>query len=258
MASLLFTNGNRLNNPSSIVAVDAMYDVGMHDPTYVQGQDFDWWIRYTKKYSFGIIEEPLVHVRRFLETEDRANTSAKSELCDARFYNEYMQMRYEYFDHMENELFKRCFQKDFRNPDSNTPEELECEKAFLMMQNFGCSQSDAALGGLKIQALLRQDSYRELLEQKYNFTIKDYYMWNGKHLYYDLTTHQKCVAYEHQKMLIERQRASLEQLQIQLTAANDTVDHLRQLLYAEQQKNQVLKTAYQKIKKLLKGNLHDS
>lgn len=141
-----FFYGNRLNNPSSLFYAYVIKNIGPHNEFYIQATDFEWWIRFTKKYSFGIIEEPLTQYRRLPQSN-----SSSSELHDTRFYNEYMHIRYHFFDDMDDELFIRTFQSCFRNPNACTPEELECEKAFLLCNPLNYSSCIPALFLVKLE-----------------------------------------------------------------------------------------------------------
>ena len=110
-----FFKGNRLSNPSSIVSMKAAKAVGKHDRFYIQAQDMDWWVRFTKKFSFGVIEEPLTQMR-MREGGNTSNYGSRADSKTYRFYNEMMQIRYHFFDDMDAELFKEVFQEDFRDP----------------------------------------------------------------------------------------------------------------------------------------------
>jgi glycosyltransferase involved in cell wall biosynthesis len=181
-----FFNGNRLNNPSSIVSVQAMRIIGEHNIALVQSQDFDWWIRFTKKFSFGIIEEPLVKYRRFFDSTKHNNISNGSEIPSTRFYNEYMFIRYHFFDDMDNQLFIDAFEQDFVCRESRTDKELTCEKAFLLTKNYaGGSKNPTPFGVYKLFRMFTKPDYVKLLEEKYKFTYRDLSQLLGKHMYVD-------------------------------------------------------------------------
>lgn len=89
-----FFYGNRLNNPSSLITRESLAEIGSHNLFYIQAMDFEWWVRFTKKFSFGILEEPLVYYRRV--SDPKVNVSSCSEEHDTRFYNEYMCIRHRF------------------------------------------------------------------------------------------------------------------------------------------------------------------
>lgn len=168
-----FFHGNRLNNPSSLITYKSFQQTGYHSLFYIQATDFEWWVRFTKKHSFGIIEEPLIKYRRILNSE--INVSSISEIHNTRFATEYMYIRYHFFDDLDDALFIETFQDCFRCHDSNTPDELLCEKAFLLI-----SQISSALGLLKLEELLSSEKTARLLKERYHFSTIECGAYTGK------------------------------------------------------------------------------
>ena len=179
-----FFYGNRLNNPSSLVTHESMRQTGYHSLFYIQAMDFEWWVRFTKKFSFGILEEPLIKYRRLSDPE--GNISSYSETHDTRFFNEYMYIRYHFFDGMDDDLFIRTFQDFFRCSDSSTPEELLCEKAFLQCYPVHSSSVPSALGLLNLEELLSSKNTAKLLKERYHFSTVECGTYTGKHILNDL------------------------------------------------------------------------
>lgn len=179
-----FFYGNCLNNPSSLIYSDTISEVGMHNLFYIQAQDMEWWVRFAKKYSFGIIEEPLIKYRRVLKSEK--NISGYSEIHDTRFFNEYMIIRYHFFDDMEDEFFIRVFGECFRNKNAQTHEELECEKAFLLCNAMNHSSVYSALGFIKLEELMGNSKTAKILKEHYHFSTKECGEYTGMHVYNDI------------------------------------------------------------------------
>lgn len=179
-----FFYGNRLNNPSSLITYDSFRQIGYHSLFYIQAMDFEWWVRFTKKFSFGILEEPLIKYRRLLNSE--INISSYSETHDTRFFNEYMYIRYHFFDDMEDDLFIRTFHEFFHCPDSHTPEELLCEKAFLQCYPIHNSSVPSALGLLKLEELLSAEKTAKLLKNHFHFSTNECGIYTGQHILNDL------------------------------------------------------------------------
>lgn len=178
-----FFHGNRLNNPSALFRAEALPAVGPHSLFYIQATDMEWWVRFTKKFSFGILEEPLIRYRRILDSE--TNISSYSETHDTRFYNEHMHIRLHFFDDMDDGLFLRTFQPFFRFPGARTPEELACEKAFLLCQPIGHSSSYCAFGILKLEELLDDPAACETLRTRYQFSTPECGQYTGAHVFND-------------------------------------------------------------------------
>lgn len=179
-----FYVGNRLLNPTSIVSMKALREVGDHNVAFVQGHDFDWWVRFTKKYQFAILEEALMKYRRYASAESK-NTSARNNTNDIRFYNEHMSVRRHFFDDMDNETFVEVFSSQFRNTDSKTDVELECEKAFLLCSEFNGGSHYSSCGLERLEKLLQKPESRKVLREKFNFNQKDFYRLNGNSVYVD-------------------------------------------------------------------------
>lgn len=194
-----FFNGNRLSNPSSIITAESARIIGPHNLFYIQGQDMEWWIRFTKKYSFGVIEKPLVNMR-----VDGGNTSSyEIGLQDPktiRFFNEMMMMRYHFFDDIDDDLFIRAFGKDFVCEDSHTEKELECEKAFLMWNSFGGWKSHSSIALMMFEELMKDPETAQLLRDKYKFGTPELGKLTGENVYYDAWaeyTEKRCREHEH-------------------------------------------------------------
>ena len=110
--------------------------------------------------------------------EEKSATSLSSAGIEKenRRFNEDVMIHRDFLDYLDEETFLRCFQEDFRCPDSNTALELECEKAFILCRPFYRSEEFSWLGMERLASLLQQEESRLLLEEKYDFTVKDYYM----------------------------------------------------------------------------------
>lgn len=188
-----FFMGNRLNNPSSLVETKAAREVGDHHLFYIQAQDMEWWVRFTKKYSFGVIEEPLTKYRRLINSE--SSVSSISEEHDARFYNELMHIHYHFFDDMEDELFIRVFSPYFVKKDSRTKEELACEKVFLLLEGIKDSQIPRAVGLMKAEELLLDPTIAEVMWKRYRFSTRECGKYTGLHIYNDPCLQEKMYLY---------------------------------------------------------------
>lgn len=179
-----FFIGNNLCHSSVLMETSLMRQIGRFHLAYRQAHDFDYWIRASLYCQIHVIEEPLVALRRFINSELK-NTSSSDEVDMTRFYNEFMMIRSRFFDQMPDELFIRTFHSMFRNTDSSTLEELECEKAFLLCNDQFPATADPVIGLLRLERLLYNPDSADLLERTYDFTPIEYYKWNGVHLYYD-------------------------------------------------------------------------
>lgn len=177
-----FFKGNCVALPSVIMTKRVVDEIGNFNICYMQAHDFDYWIRVAKRYPMYVMQEALIKVRRY---NGEKNNSNLSEINTTRFYNEYLDIKKHFFDDMDNDLFKRTFQKYFRDKNANGQEKLECEKAFLLCIPCEPARSIPFTGIERLGNLFQKQNYVDILEKEYNFNIKDFYIMTGKHLYND-------------------------------------------------------------------------
>lgn len=176
--------GNCLSHPSVLMRTQVMHEIGDFDLGYMQSHDFDYWVRIAKQYPIYVIPERLLAMRRFMgEGKENTNNSNHSETSNVRFFNEYMDIRAHFFDDMDNQLFCETFREDFVCRDSQTEAELECEKAFLLCHPIYSETLIPPAGIRRLHELFRRPEMARLLEEKYHFTIKDFYEMTGKFMY---------------------------------------------------------------------------
>ena len=144
--------------------------VGGFKMNYCQTHDFEFLIRLIKHTDFYFVEEELVKYRR-----TSAQNSASTVKKNTRFFNEYMDIRYHFFENMSDELFISAFKEFFHNKDASTHEEIVCEQAFLLEKCIGYSDDNPILGLFKLGELMNDEKYGRVLREKYNYTPKKYY-----------------------------------------------------------------------------------
>lgn len=144
--------------------------VGGFKLNYCQTHDFEFLIRLIKHTDFYFVEEELVKYRR-----TSAQNSASTVKKNTRFFNEYMDIRYHFFENMSDELFISAFKGFFHNKDASTHEEIVCEQAFLLEKCIGYSDDNPILGLFKLGELMNDEKYGRVLREKYNYTPKKYY-----------------------------------------------------------------------------------
>ena len=174
-----FFCGNTLIQSALLMRREVLDVIGDFNVAYMQGHDFDFFTRAIRKYQFIFLEEPLTWYRR---TENQ--NSGSNEANNRRFFNEHMNIRFHYFDDMDDALFKRCFQECFVNPESETHEELLCEQAFLLCKCMQGETENSVLGLTKLERLLNDPKTGEILESKFEYSPKDYYKQSVQKLFY--------------------------------------------------------------------------
>lgn len=179
-----FFHGNKLCNPSAVFTSSSCKAVGPHNLFYIQATDFEWWVRFTKKYSFAVIEEPLVLYRA--NFSDANKTSRNTETTVTRYTNELACIRMHFFDDMEDDLFVSSFRECFVNKDSASPDELFCEKLLLSLTPYSNSHAYAAAGMFRLEAAMADPKISELLAEKYGLTTSKAGEYSGTHILNDI------------------------------------------------------------------------
>ena len=166
-----FYRGNCLCHPSVVIRRSALEQMGgYYHLAYVPAEDYELWTRIVMKYPIHILEDKLVRYR-WEETENKI--SGKNAGRIYAFPNIMMLTRKRIMDNISNEDFVRYFKEDFINPESESQEELECEKAHILLR---CSGESANFLGLeKYEKLLDNEKMLNVLEEKMEFSLSEYY-----------------------------------------------------------------------------------
>lgn len=166
-----FYQGNCLCHPSVVIRRSALERIGeYYHLAYVPAEDYELWTRIVMKYPIHILEEKLVRYR-WEETVNKI--SGKTDGRIYAFPNIMMLTRKKIMDNISNEDFVRYFKEDFINPESESQEELECEKAHILLR---CSGDNANFLGLeKYEELLDNEKMLKVLEEKMEFSLSEYY-----------------------------------------------------------------------------------
>lgn len=170
-----FFIGNSLIQSTMMYRKCVLDKVGYFNLAYVQAHDLDFFIRLAKHYTFDFIEEPLCGYRRI----ENQNSSTDPEK-EMRFFNEHMNIRAHFFDDMDDDLFIKSFGEYFVNAESCNENELNCEKAFLLSKCIGYSDKNPVLGMFVLERYLNDKEMFTILEEKFDFTPKNYYEMNKK------------------------------------------------------------------------------
>lgn len=224
-------HGNCICHPSAMIRKDVLDDVGWYDLAYVQGQDYDLWVRIVLKYPIYMFEECLVSCL-YGNDEDKKIT-VNDEETNTRFYNERVHIIEKIFDNMDDETFIKIFGSYFRKKDASGKIELECEKAFYLIdcmeKNFDYKY--LVLQGIeKLYNLLQEDKSREVLEKVYNFTLHDYYKLTTSHQYYDYFLRRRISDLKAKVANLETHTGNLE---AQIKCNQDEISSLRTFIDRE-------------------------
>ncbi len=166
-----FYQGNCLCHPSVVIRRNVLEHVGgYYHLAYVPAEDYELWTRIVMKYPIHILEEKLVRYR-WEETVNKI--SGKTDGRIYAFPNIMMLTRKRIMENIDNEDLVRYFKEDFINPESESQEELECEKAHILLR---CSGDNANFLGLeKYEELLDNEKMLKVLEEKMEISLSEYY-----------------------------------------------------------------------------------
>lgn len=226
-----FFHGNSLIQSTMMMKREVVDKVGGFNLAYVQAHDFDFFIRVIKQYDFSFLEEPLIGYRRTLKQNSSLNQDN-----NRRFYNEHMNIRYHFFDEFDDELFVRSFQNLFVNSESRTHEELLCEQAFLLCKCVRGNEVNPLWGVMKLEELLRKPSMMKLLKEKFNYSLKDYYVENTKCMFYTDELNEEKESLINRINDLERRETELEKV------LHDNKEYSNWLEQVVENKNQLIET----------------
>ena len=210
-----FFGGNCLSHPSVVMRTELMRETGDFNLAYMQSHDFDYWVRIAKKYPIYVMQERLLAMRRFIHENSEVENNSKTYGPNViRYENEAANIKRHFFEDMEDELFIRTFRQDFKNPESSTKEELECEKIFLRCKT--CPELQNILPTGLDNFLELYPKYAEILKQKFDFTVHDFYDFTGNRVYHNereenaKRREQECLKEELQKVHKECERLKMQ------------------------------------------------
>lgn len=179
----LYFKGCCLCHPTAFIRTEVMNLVGEYTYSMRQIQDLDLWMRIAKISKLYILEEKLVNYRWI--TENGNNVSAHSPTVEARGRFEWFDLCSTYFDDISDEMLLEGFREKFKNPLSESKEELICERAFILLLPTLYSNDSRIIGLQKLGRLLQDEKIRNLLLEKYKFTPNNLYQITGSiHLFY--------------------------------------------------------------------------
>ncbi len=205
--------GNCLCHPSAVVRRTVLDDVGYYNLLFCQSADMDLWLRIIRKYQIHVINKKLVCYRCY--KDPNAQVSGADEMKAARFVNEHMIIRRTFIRDLSPEEMIKFFGDCFQNKDACSPQEIEIEKAFLLMDCARGLPDFHILGIEKFEEILRDPELFRILKEKYGVKIQDIYKWNLGHFYMDFGIHTRLAERDRtilalEERLKERQREEEE------------------------------------------------
>lgn len=180
-----YFNGSCLCHPSVVIRKKVIEDVGIYNYSLVQIQDYDLWVRISKKYHIYIVQERLVRYRWFLSGK---NVSAPSDTTRNRSNFEFTYVLSRYFDDIPDQMLIQAFGDDFIRKGTTDHIELLCERALLLLNPVFCGNLHRLGAMNKLIELLQSDNTRKVLREKYGVTQKNFYELSASPLFLDMQT----------------------------------------------------------------------
>ena len=165
--------GNCLSHPSILIRTDIYKR--LTDSVYFafrQLPDFQMWIELIQKEKIHIIEEELMSFR-WHNSGDSSNVSALTIENIARHRNEECYMWYETIAHMKEKFFLSVFQDILINKQPVTPQQIQCEKFFVLVRANNEFARQAAI--FYFYDIYKDKKVQEVLADLYNFSRKDFF-----------------------------------------------------------------------------------
>lgn len=199
--------GNCLCHPSAVVRKTVLDDVGDYNLLFCQSADMDLWLRIIRKYQIHVINKKLVCYRCYKDPKDQV--SGADEMKAARFVNEHMIIRRTFIRDLSAEEMIKFFGDCFQNPDACSPQEIEIEKAFLLMRCARGLPDLHVLGIEKFEEILKDPELFHILKEKYGVKIQDIYQWNLGHFYMDFGIHTRLAERDRTVLALEGRIAEI-------------------------------------------------
>lgn len=214
-----FFYGNSLIQSSVLMKTEVVRKIGGFNLAYMQAHDFEFFIRAAMWYEFGFVEEALTGYRRSMNQNSSDNPEN-----NRRFFNEYMNIRFHFFDCFSKELFRDSFGNCFINKEASTEAELLCEQAFLLKHCMQGRVSNPVLGLMKLEVLLNNEETRKVLKEKYSYTPKDFYADNMQKQFYSDEMYEKELYAAELEDTLSRKLAEKDERIRKLTHDNEKLD----------------------------------
>ena len=210
-----FYKGNCLCHPSVVMRKSVLENVGGYHLAYVPAEDYELWSRIVMHYPIFVMEEKLVRYR-WEESENKISGKTNGRIY--AFSNVIMLARKRILNLLGDEAFVDCFKEDFVNKTSSSPEELECEKAHILLR---CSGNNMNFLGLeKYEQILGENHKLFILEEKMGFSLPEYYKE------YRIKNFASSEELERTTLEIERLYSALEDKQKKIDYLQFLVDEL--------------------------------
>lgn len=172
MFRFFYDEANRICHSSFCARAELIKKVGVYDISMPLLHDFDYWMRLLCYSSVYVMEEALTFYRVC------AAAVSNSSMNDDKWIShntEYARVMEKAINLLSDEDFLVAFEDKLKFKGEHTKEEIEIEKAFVMADALFFMAPNNHLCVNKFVQLLDDPKYLEILKEKFNFTIHDFY-----------------------------------------------------------------------------------
>ena len=160
----LFHQGNFLNGVTTF-GERTIFANAPYDPTLLQLQDFELWVRLIKSCDVQVVPDKCVSYRI---RHGAGNLSAPVVDSIIRSANEHYLILRRFFDDLPESLFQEAFADLLVRPGFTGEIEHQCEVAFLYAKST--MPMARVIGIERLQTLLNDKSSATILAERYSFT----------------------------------------------------------------------------------------
>ena len=183
-----FDHANKLCHPSSVIRTEIINKLGKHDTSLQILHDFDYWMRLIIICPIYVYPEPLTLVRRHND-----NNSEMSNEDWIGHDTELVRLIYKSICSCPDELFLNAFEDKLILNGKHSHEEVELEKAFLLLEGTLTFKGNPVLGLDKFAELFADEEYIKLAKEKFDFTTRDLYKIQTKQAYFSPAKHANLI-----------------------------------------------------------------
>jgi len=188
----LVLDGNQFCAPSACIRRELLERSGYYRYGLVQLQDYDLWLRLLKEGPMYVLQEKLVLYRKFLKSDKNLSSANRKNLN--RDSHERQWICDTLINQLKEQDFARIFCQDMINPHTIEKKEIMCEKVLFLWKRKN------AYAVKRFIELVEDEECREILEEKYNVSLLDFYEWNTETIVMDTSLED---VIQEQKRIIE-------------------------------------------------------
>lgn len=212
---LFYDSLNHLSHSSFVIRKDMLSKLGYHDLSIKYLHDFDYWTRLVELCPIYIYPEKLNIVR--------VRTGSNSDINENQLIahnEEFERIIYKLIDNCPDEMFLEAFRDRLKFQGEHTKEEIELEKAFLLLNGFMMLPQNKVMGIRKFDELFKEEKYINAAREKFNFTLKDFHNLHTNKIYYNQAEiDKKDIEFNEYK---KEAATEIDKLNRQIIALNET------------------------------------